>query len=167
MKLKYQQLTDYLIAHLPKHYHANVYSWLLKGNIADIGRQQTAYGVILGQIQSQVIIWLENFPFRQIDPAYVMALINIWLDENDPDRDRLDQYEVSFEITPIDDHSVDLEFSLEFVDHLEAVADENGHLTVQTDRLRLAPIEIWTATSINVEAKNRWQAKRKARGDNA
>lgn len=153
MKMKYQQLTDHILQHLPPTYRANFYSGISQGKLLNIGKNITVDSRQVGQIESEVFFWFEALPFREISPEKIMAIIQIWLDQYDEIAEQLDIYEVPFEITHVDDNTVDLEFTLKFHDSLCAVEDENGDLEIDGKKYRLDEVEINWAEQIIVKTK--------------
>lgn len=162
MKMQYQQLTEYLLRHLPKDYQANFYSWIQQGEITNQGRAITANGLMLAAIETECIFWFEALPFRQIDPVQIMALIEIWLNENTPCEGYIEQNErLPFDLTLIDDNTADLQFTLKFTDPIYLEKDENGEVSFNGETYRIDSVSIYYAENVSVEAKirhkNRWK----------
>ena len=139
-KMLYQQLTDFLLTKLPKRYHGNFYSWIEDGKLLNEGRQVTDNGVF----------HFEALPFNEISPAYLMAFIQVWVNENDPMRDVLDEGEIPFDLDIIDDNTADLIFTIAFREPLTAMEDSEGELKIDGVNYRLDEIEVFTAEEIDV-----------------
>lgn len=152
-KMLYQQLTDFLLGKLPTRYQANFYSWIEDGRLLNEGRQVTYNGIELCHLSYNGIFHFEALPFNEISPAYLMAHIQIWLNEHDEIRDSLDEAEIPFELEMIDDNTADLVFTIPFREPLTAVADEKGELQIAGKAYRLDDIEIFTATEFDVIPK--------------
>lgn len=151
-KFLYQQLTDFLLTKLPKRYHNNFYSWMENGKLIDQGRNVTEYGVEIAHIQYDAILWFEAFPYKEINASMLMAHIQLWLNENDEMRCRLDTQESDFDLEIIDDNTADLSFTVSFREPLTAVKDEYGELQIGGENYRLDEIEIYYAEEVDVEA---------------
>lgn len=147
----YQQLTDFLLGKLPKRYQANFESWIENGKLINQGKQVTADGVEIAHISYDAVLFFNEFPFVEIRPDYLMAWVQIWLNENDPMRDQLDQYETDFDIEMVSDELADLTFTIAFQEPLTAVKDSAGQLEIDGERYRLDEIEILTAQEIEIE----------------
>lgn len=150
-KMLYQQLTAFLLTKLPKRYHGNFYSWIEDGKLVNQGKQVTNNGIEICHIQYDGILFFNEFPFKEISPAYLMALMQIWLNENDDMRDCLDNYETPFDIEIINDDVADMSFTISFQEPLTAIEDDNGELEIEGERYTLSAIEIFTADEINID----------------
>lgn len=156
----YQKLTRYLLPHLPKNYQRNFYSWIEQGQLINSGRDLTQEGGVLAIMQTQCIFWFEELPFREINPKKIMALIQIWLNENincdvfdDPNN------EVDFELVLIDDNTADLQFRLVFNDKITLHRNDEGDLNLHGLTYSLDDVEIWTAEHFSLEARVRYKEK--------
>ncbi|NBH76376.1 phage tail protein [Rodentibacter pneumotropicus] len=152
-KMLYQQLTDFLLTKLPKRYHGKFYSWMENGKLVNQGRQVTDNGIEICHIQYDGILFFDEFPFKEISPAYLMALIQIWLNEHDYMRDILDNHETPFDIEIINDDVADMSFTISFQEPLTAIEDGNGELEIDGTRYTLSEIEIFTADEIDIEVE--------------
>ncbi len=150
-KMLYQQLTDFLLSKLPKRYQANFESWIENGKLINQGKQVTDEGVEIAHISYDAVLFFNEFPFVEIRPDYLMAWVQIWLNDNDPMRDNLDQYETDFDIEMVSDELADLTFTIAFQEPLTAVKDSAGQLEIDGERYRLDEIEILTAQEIEIE----------------
>ena len=150
-KMLYQQLTDFLLRKLPKRYQANFESWIENGKLINQGKQVTDDGVEIAHISYDAVLFFNEFPFVEIRPDYLMAWVQIWLNDNDPMRDQLDQYETDFDIEMVSDELADLTFTIAFQEPLTAVKDSAGQLEIDGERYRLDEIEILTAQEIEIE----------------
>ena len=151
-KMLYQQLTDFLLTKLPKRYHGNFYSWMENGKLVNQGKQVTNNGIEICHIQYDGILFFNEFPFKEISPAYLMALIQILLNENDDMRDCLENYETPFDIEIINDDVADMSFTISFQEPLTAIEDKNGELDIDNKKYSLSTIDVWIAKEIELEA---------------
>lgn len=152
-KMLYQQLTDFLLTKLPKRYHGNFYSWMENGKLVNLGKQVTDNGIEICHIQYDGILFFDEFPFKEISPAYLMALIQIWLNENDEMRNILDNYETPFDIEIINDDVADMSFTISFQEPLTAIEDSRGELEIDGISYRLDNIAVFTAEEIDLDVQ--------------
>ena len=152
-KMLYQQLTDFILGKLPKRYQANFESWIENGKLINQGKQVTEEGLEIAHISYDAVLFFNEFPFAEIRPDYLMAWVQIWLNENDPMRDTLDQYETDFDIEMISDEVADLTFTIAFQEPLTAVKDTAGKLEIDGEKYRLDEIEILTVQEVEAETK--------------
>ncbi|WGE32548.1 phage tail protein [Actinobacillus genomosp. 2] len=150
-KFLYQQLTDFLLTKLPKRYHGNFHSWMDKIKLINAGRNVTDLGLEVAHIKYDAVLWFEVFPYREISAPLIMAMIQVWLDENDAIRERLDLYETDIDLDILDDKTADLVFTINFQEPLTAQKDPNGELVIDGESYRLDEIEIYYAEEIDVE----------------
>lgn len=160
--MRYQQLTDYLLQFLPKDYQRNFYSWIENGRLINRGRDVTEKGNLLAVMETDCVFWFEELPFRKISPKKLMALIEIWLNENSdcehfPDGND----EIPFELVLLDDNTADLQFSLKFIDPIYLQSDDEGEFNLHGEAFSLESPEIWVAENFEIEARirhsNRWK----------
>ena len=150
-KMLYQQLTDFILGKLPKRYQANFESWIENGKLINQGKQVTTEGLEIAHISYDAVLFFNEFPFVEIRPDYLMAWVQIWLNDNDPMRDTLDQYETDFDIEMVSDELADLTFTIAFQEPITAVKDSAGQLEINGEKYRLDEIEILTAQEIEIE----------------
>lgn len=158
--MRYQQLTSYLLQFLPKDYQRNFYSWIENGRLINKGRDITEHGKLLAVMETECVFWFEELPFKKINPQKLMALIEIWLNENSdceyfPDEND----EIPFELVLLDDNTADLQFSLKFIDPLYLQADDGGEFNLHGEAFNLEAPEIWTAEHFDIEARIRHAQK--------
>ena len=149
-KMRYQQLTEFLLTKLPKRYHGNFYSWIEDGRLLNEGRQVTENGIEVCHLSYNGVFHFEALPFNEIPPAYLMAFIQVWVNENDQMRDVLDDGEIPFDLDIIDDNTADLIFTIAFREPLTATEDSEGELKIDGVNYRLDEIEVFTAEEIDV-----------------
>ncbi|QPB43064.1 phage tail protein [Rodentibacter haemolyticus] len=152
-KMRYQQLTDFLLTKLPKRYHSNFYSWIEEGKLINEGRQITDNGIEVCHLSYNGVFHFEALPFNEISPAYLMAFIQVWVNENDQMRDLLGENEIPFDLDIVDDNTADLIFTIAFREPLTAIQDENGTLKIDGMNYRLDDIEVFTAEYIDIVAE--------------
>ncbi|THA08086.1 phage tail protein [Rodentibacter pneumotropicus] len=149
-KMLYQQLTDFLLTKLPKRYHGNFYSWIEDGKLLNEGRQVTENGIEVCHLAYNGVFHFEALPFNEISPAYLMAFIQVWVNENDQMRDLLSYDEIPFDLDMIDDNTADLIFTIAFHEPLTAMEDKDGALKIDGVNYRLDEIDVFTAEYIDI-----------------
>lgn len=160
MKMMYQRLTEYLLPFLPKDYRANFYSWIDQGKLVNQGKRVTEQGLMVGTIETQCIFWFEELPFRKIDPVKIMALIELWLNDNTPCESFYQTNdEIPFDLMLVDDNTADLQFTLNFTDPIYLQQAEGGEFQIEDENYRLEELEINYAENISVEVKIRHREK--------
>lgn len=148
IKLKYQQLTDYLLEFLPQAYHGNFYSWIDQGDILNEGKTVTEQGEILFYLEYSATLYLHEFPYRQINPMQLMALLNDWIN-NDHERCVVDNYKTPFDLEIIDDQLADLSFNIDFrepiyLEQTQKTEENQPHFEKLVQGELKTEVEIWS-----------------------
>lgn len=120
MRLIYQRLTDYILQKLPKAYHGNFYSFMTDGEVINEGKNYTANSNILFYVSYKTQLLFAALPYQHIAPLRLLAQIKLWLDENDTERERLDEYNINYDLEIIDDSTADFAIELSFTEPIYA-----------------------------------------------
>lgn len=165
MKLLYQKLTEHLLNYLPLNYQPNFYSWMSKVKIINEGQtlvEQSEFlteSVQVCEIEYDAVLWFEALPFRQVDPLTLMVLLNTWVQDCAEGKDEEGGYpynhnqQIEGELTPIDDETTDLDFTLTFREPVYLVRDEKGDIPLNGKRYRLQNVEIFTLENVPIRAR--------------
>ncbi|TCJ98825.1 tail completion protein R (GpR) [Volucribacter psittacicida] len=148
--MKYQQLTQHILTKLPIRYRNHFYSWIENGSLLNQGKNVTEQGVEIAHIKYDAVLFFDEFPYREISASYLMAIIQLWLNDNDEMRDILDEYEIKFELDIVDEKIADLTFTIEFLEKLTALEDVQGNLSINNKPYRLSEIEIYIANDFSM-----------------
>ena len=149
-KMLYQQLTDYLKSKLPQLYRNKLLSWIDSGTLINQGEQVTVDSVEMAHIRYKAVLMFDEFPYLKISASLMMALIQQWLNDNDPLRGELDFYESSFDLDISDDATATLTFDVEFQEPITAQKAKNGAIDINGEKYEIKPIEIYYAEEIEV-----------------
>lgn len=148
-----QGLVSHLNSVIPKRQHKLIECWMEDIEIM-IGSKNQGQGSDIGFISYSAQFTFERFPFKDIDPAMIIANVIAWLEDNDQHRERFELNDPSFDIDAESDKTVSLALDIEFIEPLMVVPDENGNILWHGQKWSLAPYEIWTATHGDVIIKN-------------
>ncbi|WP_418139202.1 phage tail protein [Oceanimonas smirnovii] len=129
---------------LPAKCHKDFDAWMQNGTL-QLTPKDGGTGVELARLNYQAVFMVEDLPFRELDPAVVLATVAAWLQDHDTDRERLELPDPDYDVEPIDEHSADLTISVLFSEPLLMVPDAAGPIRYGGERYRLAPYEIWVA----------------------
>ena len=149
-KMLYQQLTDFLLAKLPESYRQNLYSWMEDGKLINEGGNVTQTGIVIAHIEYDAVLFFENLPFRKINPYKILAMIQIWLNENEYLRNVMDEYIAPFDIEVIDENSAEFSLTIKFREPITAELDSNGDLEIDGDKYRFDDIDVNVAEAFEV-----------------
>ncbi len=149
----YQQLTEFLKKQLPESYRKNLYSWIEKGSLINQGGDITPTGIEVAHIRYSATLLFNEFPYRKLSAALVMAQIQTWLNEHDELRCQLDFADCDFSLDIYDDDTADLTFDIEFQEPITAVIDPKGTLEIDGQRYKLDEIHIDHAEHFDLTTK--------------
>lgn len=152
-RMLYQQLSDFLVKQLPESYQMNFYSWMENGKLINEGKQITATGLEIAQLDYQAVFYFEQLPFKEINPYKLLALIQVWINEKDEYPFR--EFPTEFNIEMIDDSTAELDITINFREPITAEQDSNGDLLIDGEYYRFDDITVNTAEQFEIKVKNK------------
>lgn len=150
MKMRYQKLADYLLVQLPSRYSQHFYTWIERGKLINQGKNITDNGIEIAHIEYDAVFYFNELPFKEINAVELMVFIQLWLNDNDPMRYRIDDYESPFELEMINDEVANLSFTLRFIEPITAVKDKQGKLEINGERYTIEQVAVYTASEIHL-----------------
>lgn len=150
---KLQALTQHIKAMLPHQIHHSIDVWMEDVQL-HLVPEDKGQGFDIGQIEYTAQFSFERFPFKQVDPATVMAGVMAWLMDNDESRSDYELEDPSFDVEPESEDTVIMTMEIEFLESLMVVEDESGPILWQGQRFKLAPYEIWVAEYASVNGSD-------------
>lgn len=145
------ELTAAIRAALPHKCRQHLDSWMENGTIS-LQPRDMGTGVNVGQLQYDAVFLVENLPFREFNPAIVLAVVAAWLQDNDDIREQLSLPDPQFEVTPLDDNTADVSVSVTFSEPMQLVEDDAGPVPYDGRRWRVEGYIINTAEDGHVYA---------------
>lgn len=140
-----QALHQALIAVLPPKCQRLLDSWMEQGQLRLEPKNMGPTGVNVALLTYRAVYTLEGLPFRECDPAVLLATVCAWLQDHDDQRAAFELPDPEFAITENDEHSADLEVQVEFVEPLRLSPDPQGPVIWNGQRWAVMPYEIWVA----------------------
>jgi len=120
--------------------------WMENGS-SEYANKKVAKGVVIGRFQYEAVFSVERF---SNDADIFLALINVWLIDNDSNRDDLNLDMPSVDVTPLDDHTTDVEVKIIFSEDITLQLDDNGPVLYSGQRWGIAPLVISDVNKIGV-----------------
>ena len=148
-----QGLTQHLNQVIPERQHKYIDCWMENVELMLCSKDQ-GLGRDIGFISYSAAFSFERFPFKQIDPAVVMANVMAWLMDNDEHRDRFELNDPKFDVESETEDTVLMGLEIEFIEPLMVVEDAEGPIFWDEKRWSLAPYEIWQAEHGDIVAAN-------------
>ncbi|MND74081.1 P2 phage tail completion protein R (GpR) [compost metagenome] len=142
-----QALHQALTEAMPSKIRGQLDSWMENGSMRLEPKDMGPTGAILGYLSYQAVYTIEALPFRECDPAVLLAAVMAWLQDHDLEREQQELPDPEFSIEPNDEHSADLDLQIAFVEPLRLVPDAQGPIHWGGQRWAVLPYEIWVAES--------------------
>lgn len=148
-------LTGFIRANMPARAMQSFTSEMESVKTIPAGKEMGLGQVRLSVIRYDAALMWERFPYRECDPRQVMALLEVWLTQED--RDLFSQVGITsadpdWDIELIDEETAIVTVTVPMAEALIIVPDNDGAIPYQGERYRLADAEVWTATSALVYA---------------
>jgi len=140
-----QGLVQHLNSVIPQRQHKNIECWMEDVELI-IGSKNQGHGADIGFLSYTASWSFERFPFKELDPAVVMANVIAWLEDNDQHRDIYELNDPNFDVEAESDTTVTMTLDVEFIEPIMVVPEPDGDILWQGQKWALAPYEIWTAT---------------------
>lgn len=145
-----QALHAELLRVLPGKCHKRLDSWMENGTIKLEPRNMGPTGVDVAWLTYQAVFTIEQLPFRELDPAILLAAVAAWVQEHDDFREQLDLPDPEYAVTPNDEQTADLEIQLPFAEPLRLIEHPQGPINWLGKRWNVAPYDIWVAEHIDL-----------------
>lgn len=146
-----QALHAELLRVLPAKCHKRLDSWMENGTIKLEPRNMGPTGVDVAWLTYQAVFTIEQLPFRELDPAILLAAVAAWVQEHDEVRGQLDLPDPEYAVTPNDEQTADLEIQLPFAEPLRLIEHPQGPINWLGKHWNVAPYDIWVAKQIDLK----------------
>ncbi len=101
----------------------------------------------------QAVFTIEQLPFRELDPAIVLATVAAWVQEHDEFRERFELPDPEYAVTPNDEKTADSKIQLAFTEPLLVITSW-APSTGSARALEGGPYDIWVAEQIDLNVGN-------------
>lgn len=139
-----QALTEHLLKVVPEKCHKTFDSWMDTAELRLEPRDE-GFGQQLGLMDYEAVLSLSEFPFRESDPAVVLASVMAWLQDNDPFREKYELDDPTFEVEPESENVANVEINIHFIEPVTVVEDEKGQIDWQGKKYSISSYEVWIA----------------------
>ncbi|MCP3945182.1 MAG: phage tail protein [Desulfobacteraceae bacterium] len=119
---------------------------------ADLGKlslcaTDLGQGFEIGKFRYDAIFSIERFPADQANR--LLAVLAVWIAENDPERDLLNLNDPDVDVTLEDEQTVFVEISIKFEESLSIVPDPDGPITWEGQQWRVDDVPIDVAGAVD------------------
>ncbi|MCH7372834.1 phage tail protein [Aeromonas sp. MR16] len=139
-----------LLRVLPGKCHKRLDSWMENGTIKLEPKNMGPTGVDVAWLTYQAVFTIEQLPFRELDPAILLAAVAAWVQEHDDFREQFELSDPEYAVTPNDEQTADLEIQLPFAEPLRLIEHPQGLINWLGKRWNVAPYDIWVAEHIDL-----------------
>ncbi|MBU0969672.1 MAG: phage tail protein [Proteobacteria bacterium] len=118
---------------------------------ADLGKlcpsgKDLGNGLEIGRFKYDAVISIERCPARLA--TLLLAVLVVWLTENDPDRDLLGLGDPDIDVTLEDEQTVFVQITVEFDESLSIVPDKDGPITWDGKQWRVDEVPVDVAEDL-------------------
>jgi len=119
---------------------------------ADLGKlcpccKDLGNGLEIGRFKYDAVISIERCPGTLA--SLLLAVLLVWLAENDPDRDLLNLEDPDIDVTLEDEQTVFVQISVKFDEALSIVPDPNGLITWDDKQWRIDDVPVDLAQNLD------------------
>lgn len=139
-----QALSCAIKAILPAKCHKDFDAWMQDGTVR-LTPKHGGNGVQLARLDYQAVFLIEDLPFKELDPAWVLATVAAWLQDFDAEREQFELPDPEYDVEPIDERTADLTISVQFSEPLYLLPDALGPITYGGKQYSVAPYDVWVA----------------------
>lgn len=142
---KMQALADFLRS--KNLFAPEQFDYWMENGTAEYASKQHGNGLVLCRFQYDAVFSVERFA----DSADLfLVFICVWLMDNDCNRDALDLAMPEVDVSPLDDHTVDVEVKITFSEDITVVQDDAGPVEYSTRRWRIAEAVVSDVNKVGV-----------------
>lgn len=129
---------------LPEKCHKDFDAWMQDGTVR-LTPKHGGTGLQLARLDYQAVFLIEDLPFKELDPAWVLATVAAWLQDHDSEREQFELPDPEYDVEPIDERTADLTISVQFSEPLHLLPNATGPISYDGQRYSVAPYEVWVA----------------------
>lgn len=145
---------------LPAKCHNKIDSWMENGTIKLEPKDMGPTGVNVAWLTYQAVFTVEQLPFRELDPAIVLAAVAAWVQEHDEYRETFELPDPEYVVVPNDERTAELEINLGFAEPLRLIEHPEGPINWMGKKWNVAPFDVWVADEITLSVAGRATAGR-------
>lgn len=145
-----QGLHAELLRVLPAKCRKRLDSWMENGTIKLEPKDMGPTGMNVAWLTYQAVFTIEQLPFRELDPAILLATVAAWVQEHDEFREQYELPDPEYAVTPNDEQTADLEIQLPFAEPLRLIEHPQGPINWLGKHWNVAPYDIWVAEQIDL-----------------
>lgn len=141
---KLQQVCEYLANQLqPMIKPNNIDGWQSGGTLI-INGQDLGTGYLAANWKYDAVIQIERIPHKRFNAYEMLAMLSVWLIENDSERDTYGLTDPDLDIDMISDDHAQVTIDLQLMDDIELIEDPQGPIIFggKNYRVSIAPINV-------------------------
>lgn len=142
---KMQQLASFLRER--NLFAAEQFDYWMENGTAEYAAKNLGPGVVVCRFRYDAVLSVERY---SNDADLFLALLCTWLMDNDCARDHDDLPMPDIDVTTLDDHCVDIEVRVPFIEDITLVRDDDGNVPFSGERWRLDGVTVTDADAVGV-----------------
>lgn len=140
---KLQLLCEYLLNQMQPMIQPNqLDAWQERGQLIMNGEDLGNEGFLIANWRYTAIISIEKLPQLRFDPYNLLALVGVWISENDYQRDDYSMPDADIDIDVISKDNATVMIELQLQDDVQIIPDETGPIVFKGERYRVAIVPI-------------------------
>jgi len=142
---KMTALSSYLIAQ--NLFAVENFDFWMENGVNEYCCNKQGKGFVVGRFTYDAVFSVERFAS---DASLFLALINIWINENDSAREQDNLELPRVDVTPLDDDTVDVEVTIRFMQDVSIMPNDNGPILMNGTRYGIADLQNFDANKVGV-----------------
>lgn len=143
--VKMQALADFLRS--KNLFATEQFDYWMENGTAEYSTKRQGKGLVLCRFQYDAVFSVERYT-KNAD--LFLVFISVWLMEHDSGREDLNLAMPDVDVTPLDDHTVDVEVKIIFSEDITVLPDDDGEILYSGGRWKVAPSPISDVNKIGV-----------------
>lgn len=142
---KMQALATYLKSQ--NLFAAEQFDYWMENGTSVPASKKVGKGMVLSRFEYDAVFDVERYAGSA---DLFLALLSVWLMDNDDNRNKLELVDPAIEVHPLDDQTVDLEVTVRFSEDITVMPDDEGLILFNGNRYSIAPALITDANKVGV-----------------
>lgn len=126
---------------------AEQFDYWMENGTSEYTCKRHGNGFVISRFRYDAVLSVERYS-QSAD--LFLALLSVWLMDNDCERDQLELPMPEVDVTALDDQLVDLEVKITFDEQVMIVPDDEGQIVFNGNRYSIAPAVITDANKVAV-----------------
>lgn len=123
------------------------FDYWMENGVSEYCCNKQGKGFVVGRFAYDAVLSVERF---SSDASLFLALINIWINENDTGREQDNLELPQVDVTPLDDSTADVEVRIRFLQDISIMPSDQGAIVMNGVRYGIAQLQNADANKVGV-----------------